>query len=199
MAAGSISSGINVSWMGRNVLSQADPWFSSNFIEGVEIKGDQGGLMLKSLLLFGIASALCASALAQSTFRWEPGNAYAYNSYRYKSIGFQNIVVRVAEALPVRYGVRQFAAFPIIVLNEDKERRVELDSDQISCDCGRRKTLSAVPFRKVILSRREIFAGNPIFPWTSYTGIVLFDGTCGARDTRLVTIRLGDVTFHYLF
>ncbi len=30
-------------------------------------------------------------------------------------------------------------------------------------------------------------------------GIVLFDGICGASDTRLVTIRLGKVTFHYLF
>ncbi len=155
--------------------------------------------MLKSLLLFGIAVALCAAAFAQSTFRWEQGNTYTYTSYRYKSIGFQNIVVQVADAPPVRYGVRQFGAFRIIVLNEDKERRVELDSDRISCDCGRRKRLSAVPFRKVILPSRQMFAGNIIFPWTSYKGIVLFDGTCGARDTRLVTIRLGNVTFHYLF
>lgn len=155
--------------------------------------------MLKSLLLFGFAVAPCAAAVAQSTFRWDLGNTRAYNSYRYKSIGFQNIVVRVADAPPVRYGARQFAAFGIIVLNEDKERRVELDSDWISCDCGRRKRLSAVPFRKVILPGRQMFAGNIIFPWTSYKGIVLFDGTCGARDTRLVTIRLGNVTFHYLF
>jgi len=56
-----------------------------------------------------------------------------------------------------------------------------------------------VPFRKVILPRRQIFAGNIILPWTSYAGIVLFDGTCGATDTRLVTIRLDNVTFHYLF
>ena len=155
--------------------------------------------MLKSLLLFGIAVALCAEAFAQSTFRWERGNTYAYNSYRYKSIGFQNIVVQVADAPPMRYGVREFAAFRIIVLNEDKKRRVELDSDRISCDCGRRKRLSAVPFRKVILTSRQMFAGNIIFPWTSYKGIVLFDGTCGARDTRLVTIRLDKLTFHYLF
>ena len=156
-------------------------------------------MMLKFLLLFGIAVTLCVSVSAQSTFRWEHGNTYAYNSYRYKSIGFQNIVVRVAEAPPVGYGVRQFAAFSIIVLNEDKERRVELYSDRISCDCERRKTLSAVPFRKVILPSRQMFEGNIVLPWTSYKGIVLFDGTCGARDTRLVTIRLGKVTFHYLF
>jgi hypothetical protein len=155
--------------------------------------------MLKSLLLFGIAVALCAAAFAQSTFRWEQPNTYAYNSYRYKSIGFQNIVVRVAEAPPLRYGARQFAAFRLIVLNEDKERRVELDSDRISCNCGRKTTLSAVPFRKVILPRRQIFTGNTIFPWTSYAGMLLFDGTCGARGTRLVTIRLGNVAFHYLF
>jgi hypothetical protein len=155
--------------------------------------------MRKSLLLFVIAVALCAGAFARSTLRWEQGNTYAYNIYSYKSIGFQNIVVRVAEERPVRYGVRQFAAFRMIVLNEDKERRVELDSDRISCDCDQRKTLSAVPFRKVILPRRQIFAGNTFLPWTSYTGTVLFDGTCGARDTRLVTIRLGNVTFHYLF
>jgi hypothetical protein len=103
------------------------------------------------------------------------------------------------DAPPVRYGARQFAAFRIIVLNEDNERRVELDPDRISCDCGRRKRLSAVPFRKLILPSRQIFAGNIIFPRNSYKGIVLFDGTCGARDTRLVTIRLGNVTFHYLF
>jgi hypothetical protein len=155
--------------------------------------------MLKSLLLFGIAVAVCAAAFAQSTFRWEYGNPYAYNSYRYKSIGFQNIVVRVAEAPSLRYGARQFAAFRIIVLNEDKERRLELDSDRTSCNCGRRKTLSAVPFSKIILPARQIFAGNTFFPWTSYAGIVLFDGICGARDTRWVTIRVGNVTFHYLF
>ena len=155
--------------------------------------------MLKSLLLFGIAAPLCAVAFAQLTFRWEQGNTYAYNSYRYKSIGFQNMVVRVADAPPLRYGVREFAAFRVIVLNEDKQRRVELDSDRISCDCGRRRSISAVPFRKVILPSPQIFAGNTIFPWTSYAGIVLFDGTCRARDARLVTIRLGKVTFHYLF
>jgi hypothetical protein len=94
--------------------------------------------MLKSLLLFGVAAALCAAALPPSTFRWEQGNIYAYNSYRYKSIAFENIVVRVADTAPVRYGGRQFAAFRIIVLNEDKARRVELGSDRISCDCGRR-------------------------------------------------------------
>jgi hypothetical protein len=155
--------------------------------------------MLKSLLLFGIVVAAGAAEFAPSTFRWEHGNTCAYNNYRCKSIGFQNIVVRVAEAPPVRYGVRQFAAFRIIVLNEDKKRHVELDSDRISCGCGRRKTLSALPFGKVILPRRQVFAGNTIFPWTSYTRIVLFDGTCGDKDTRLVTIHLGDVTFHYLF
>jgi hypothetical protein len=155
--------------------------------------------MLKSLLLVGAAVALCAAAFAQLTFRWEQGNTYAYNSYRYKSIGFQNIVVQVADAPPLRYGARQFAAFSVIVLNEDKKRRVELDSDRISCDCGRRKRLSAVPFRKVILPSRQIFEGNILLPWTSYMGIVLFDGICGASDTRLVTIRLGKVTFHYLF
>jgi hypothetical protein len=155
--------------------------------------------MLKSLLLFGIAVALCTTAFAQFTFRWQYGNPYAYNSYRYKSIGFQNMVVRVAEAPSVRYGGRQFAAFRIIVLNEDKERRLELDSDRTSCNCGRRKALSAVPFSKIILPGRQIFAGNTFFPWTSYAGTVLFDGICGARDTRLVTIRLGNVTFHYLF
>ena len=155
--------------------------------------------MLKSLFLFGIVVALCAAAFAQSTFRWEHGHTYGSDSYRYKSIGFQNIVVRVADVPPLRYGARQFAAFRIIVLNEDKKRRVELESDRILCSCGRRKTLSAVPFRKVILSNRQTFANNTIFPWTSYAGIVLFDGTCGARDTRLVTIRLGNVTFHYLF
>lgn len=155
--------------------------------------------MRRSLLLFGIAVALCAAAFAQLTVRWEKATTYSYSSYRYKSIGFQNIVVRVAEAPSLRYGVRQFAAFRIVVLNEDKKRRVELDSDRISCDCDRRKTLSAVPFRKVILKSRQIFAGNTILPWTSYAGILLFDGTCGARDARLVTIRLGNVTFHYLF
>jgi hypothetical protein len=56
-----------------------------------------------------------------------------------------------------------------------------------------------VHFRKVILPHRYIFSGNTFLPWTSYTGIVLFDGTCGARDTRLVTIRLGNVSYHYLF
>ncbi len=156
-------------------------------------------LMLKSLSLFGIAVAFCAAAFAQSTFRWEQGNTYTYNSYRYKSIGFQNIVVQVADAPPLRNGVQQFAAFHIIVLNKDKKRRVELNSDRISCDCGRRKRLSAVPFRKVIVPTSQMFAGNIIFPWTSYKGIVLFDGTCGNTDTRLVTIRLGNVTFHYLF
>jgi hypothetical protein len=155
--------------------------------------------MLKSLLLFGIALALCAGAFAESTFRWEQGSTYAYNRYIYKSIGFQNIVVRVADAPPVRYGARQFAAFRLIVLNEDKERRIELDSARMSCDCGRRKTLSAMPFRNVILPGRQIFAGNTIFPWSSYMGIVLFDGICRASDARLVTIRLGKVTFHYLF
>ena len=55
--------------------------------------------MPKSLLLFGIAVALCAAAFAQSTFRWEQGNTYAYTGYRYKSIGFQNIVVQVATHL----------------------------------------------------------------------------------------------------
>jgi hypothetical protein len=54
--------------------------------------------MLKSLLPVGIAVALCAAAFAQSTVRWEHANTFAYNSYRYKSIGFQNTVVRVAEA-----------------------------------------------------------------------------------------------------
>jgi len=155
-------------------------------------------MMLKFLLLFGIAVALCASVSAQSTFRWEHGNTNAYKSYRYKSIGFQNLVVQVADAPPVRYGVRQFAAFRIIVLNEDRVRRVALGSDRISCDCGGRKTLSALPFRKVTLPTWQIFAGNTVFPRNSYKGIVLFDGTCGARDTRLVTIRLGNVTFHYL-
>ena len=154
-------------------------------------------MMLKFLLLFGLAVALCAPASAQATLRWEHGNTYAYKSYRYKSMGFQNLVVQVAEAPPVRYGVRQFAAFRIIVLNEDRVRRVELDSDRISCDCGGRKTLSALPFRKVTLPSRQIFAGNTIFPRNSYKGVVLFDGTCGAKDTRLVTIRLGNVTFHY--
>jgi hypothetical protein len=110
-------------------------------------------LMLKSLLLSVIALALCGAAFAPSTFRREQGNTYAYKSYTYKSIGFQNIVVRVAEAAPVRYGARQYSAFRIIVLNEDKERRVELDSDRISCDCDRKKMLSAVHFRKVILPR----------------------------------------------
>lgn len=155
--------------------------------------------MLKSLLLFGVATGLCAVAFAQVTSRWEQGNIYAHNSYRYKSIGFQNLVVQVADVPPLRYGVREFAAFSIIVLNEDKKRRVELDSDRISCDCGRRRRLSAVPFKKVILASRQLFAGNVTLPWTSYKGIVLFDGNCGARDTRLITIRLGSVTFHYLF
>ena len=82
--------------------------------------------MLKSLLLFGISVALCAAASAQLTFRWEQGNTHAYNSYRYKSIGFQNVVVQVADAPPLRYGVRKFAAFRIIVLNEDTKQRVEL-------------------------------------------------------------------------
>ncbi len=154
--------------------------------------------MFKSLLLFGAAVALCV-ALPPSTFRREQGNTYAYNSYRYKSIAFENVVVRVADTAPLRYGTRQFAAFRIIVLNEDKERRVELGSDRISCDCGRRKKLSAVPFRKIILPPRHIFAGNTFIPWTSYAGIVLFDGTCSASNSRLVTIRFGDVTFHYQF
>ena len=123
---------------------------------------------------------------------------YAYKSYRYKSIGFQNLVVQVADAPPVRYGVRQFAALRIIVLNEDRVRRVELDSDRISCDCGGRKMLSALPFRKVKLPSWQIFAGDTVFPRNSYKGIVLFDGTCGVTDRRLVTIRLGNVTFHYL-
>ena len=155
-------------------------------------------MMLKVLLFFPIAVALCESAPAQSTFRWEHGNTYASKGYRYKSIGFQNLVVQVAYAPPVRYGVREFSAFRVIVLNEDRVRRVELDSDRISCDCGGRKTLSALHFRKVTLPSQQIFAGNTVFPRNSYKGIVLFDGTCGARDTRLVTIRLGDVTFHYL-
>jgi hypothetical protein len=162
-------------------------------------EGDREGLMLKSLLLFSSAVALCGPALAQSTFRWGQGNTYAHNSYRYKSIGFQNTVVQLADAPSVFYGGRLFAAFRLIVLNEDKTRRVELDSDRISCDCGRRKRLSAVPFRKVILPGRQMFAGNIILPWTSYKGTVLFDGTCRDTDTRLVTIRLGSVTFHYLF
>ncbi len=80
--------------------------------------------MLKSLLLFGVATGLCAVAFAQVTSRWEQGNIYAHNSYRYKSIGFQNLVVQVADVPPLRYGVREFAAFSIIVLNEDKKRRV---------------------------------------------------------------------------
>ena len=50
-----------------------------------------------------------------------------------------------------------------------------------------------------ILPSRQILAENTFLPWTSYTGIVLFDGTCGARETRLVTIRFGNVTFHHLF
>ena len=154
--------------------------------------------MLKSLLFFGVAIALCV-ALPPSTFRSERGNTYAYNSYRYKSIGFENVVVRVADTTPVRYGARQFAAFRIIVLNEDKARRVELGSDRISCDCGRKKKLSAVPFRKIILPPRQIFLGSTFYPWTSYTAIVLFDGTCGASNARLITIRFGNVTFHYQF
>ena len=154
--------------------------------------------MLKSLLLFGIAVALCAGVSAQSTFRWEQGNSYAYNGYRYKSIGFQNLVVQVADAPPVRYGMRRVAAFRIMVMNEDKVRRIELVSSRISCNCGGRKTLSALPFRRVTLPSRQIFAGNTVFPRNSYTGIVLFDGICGATDTRLVTIRLGKVAFHYL-
>ena len=153
---------------------------------------------MKFSLLLGTAVMLCASASAQSTFRWARGNPYAYESYRYKSIGFQNLVVQVADAPPLRYGVRQFAACRIIVLNENRVGRIELDSDRISCDCGGRKTLSALPFRKVTLPSRQIFAGNTVFPRNSYKGIVLFDGTCGARDTRLVTIRVGNVTFHYL-
>jgi hypothetical protein len=155
--------------------------------------------MLKSLLLFGIATALSPAAFGQLTFGWEQRNPYAYNSYRYKSIGFQNIVVQVADAPPLNWGVREFSAFRIIVLNEDRKRRVELDSDRISCDCGRRRRLSAVPFGKVILPSRQLFEGRTIFARKSYQGIVLFDGTCGARDTRLVTIRLGNVNFHYLF
>src|ERR1700722_16220573 len=83
-------------------------------------EGDREGLMLKSLLLFGCAVALCGAAFAQSTFRWEQGNTYSHNSYRYKSIGFQNIVVQLANAPSVFYGVRQFAAFRLIVLNQDK-------------------------------------------------------------------------------
>ena len=155
-------------------------------------------MMLKFFLLFGITVALCASASAQSAFRWEHGNTYAYKSYRYKSIGFQNLVVQVADAPPVRYGVRQFAALRIMVLNKDRVRRVELDSGRISCDCGSRKTLSALPFSKVTLPSRQIFGGNTVFPRNSYKGIVLFDGICRVKDTRLVTIRLGNVTFHYL-
>jgi hypothetical protein len=163
------------------------------------VTGDPAkSMMLKVLLLFPIAVALCASASGQSTFRWEHGNTYASKGYRYKSIRFQNLVVQVAGAPPVRYGVREFSAFRVIVLNEDRVRRVELDSDRISCDCGGRKTLSALPFRKVTLPSQQIFAGNTVFPRNSYKGIVLFDGTCGAGDTRLVTIRLGDITFHYL-
>jgi hypothetical protein len=154
--------------------------------------------VLKFFLLFGIAVTLCASAAAQPTFHREPGNTDTYDSYRYKSIGFQNLVVQAADAPPVRYGVRQFAALRIMVLNEDTVRRVEFASDRISCDCGGRRTLSALPFRKVTLPSRQIFAGNTVFPRTSYKGIVLFDGTCRVRDTRLVTIRLGNVTFHYL-
>ena len=154
--------------------------------------------MLKSLLLFGIAVTSCAGASAQSTFGWGQGNSHAYNGYRYKSIGFQNLVVQVADSPPVRYGMRWVTAFRIIVINDDKVRRVELDSGRISCDCGGRKTLSALRFRRVTLPSRQMFAGNTVFPRNSYKGIVLFDGTCGARDTRLVTIRLGKVAFHYL-
>ena len=155
-------------------------------------------LMLKSLLLFGIAVTLCAGASAQSTLGWGEGNSYAYNGYRYKSIGFENLVVQVADLPPMRYGMRWVTAFRIVVKNEDKVRRVELDSGRISCDCGGRKTLLALPFRRITLPSRQIFAGNTVFPRNSYKGIVLFDGTCGARDTRLVTIRLGKVAFHYL-
>ena len=129
-------------------------------------------MVLKFFLLLGIAVTLCASASAQSTFQREHGNTDTYKSYRYKSIGFQNLVVEVADAPPVRYGVRQFAALHIMVLNEDRVRRVELDSDGISCDCGRRKTLSALPFRKITLPSLQIFAGKTVFPRTSYKGIV---------------------------
>lgn len=155
------------------------------------------GMMLKFFLQLGIAVAVFASASAQSTFRSEQ-NTSAYKSSSYKSIGFQNLVVQVADAPPVRYGVRQFASLRIVVLNKDRVNRVELGPDRISCDCGSRKTLSALPFRKVTLPSRQIFGGNTVFPRNSYKGIVLFDGTCGVRDTRLVTIRLGNVTFHYL-
>jgi hypothetical protein len=182
---------------GRWCLRRAGPRLTATSSSS-RINRSGEDMMLKFLLIFGIAVTLCVSVSAQSTFRWEHGNTYVYKSYRYKSIGFQNLVVQVADAPLVRYGVRQFAAFRIVVLNEDRVRRVELDSDRISCDCGGRKTLSALPFRKVTLPSRQIFAGNTVFPRNSYEGIVLFDGTCGARDTRLVTIRLGKVTFHYL-
>ena len=154
--------------------------------------------MLKFLVLFDIVVAPYASASAQSFFQPEQGTTHADNRYRYKLIGFQNLVVQVADAPPVRYGVRQFATLSIIVLNRDKQRRVEIDSNRIFCDCGGRKTLSALPFRKITLPGRQIFAGNSVFLRNSYKGIVLLDGTCGTGDTRLVTIRLGNVAFHYL-
>ena len=155
--------------------------------------------MLKSLFHFGIVVALCAAAFAQSTFRWEHGHTYGSDSYRYKSIGFQNIVVQVADVPPLRYGARQFAAFRIIVLNEDKKRRVELESDRILCSCGRRKSAfsrafqEGHPFEPPNVREQHYFSVDQLrrdraVRWNPWS-----------RDTRLVTIRLGNVTFHYLF
>ena len=137
------------------------------------------------------------TTLASQSY-WTVGEVMGYDPAGTQAGALTIGVVQVADAPPVRYGVRQLAAFRIIVLNEDRMRRVELDSDRISCDCGGRKMLSALPFRKVTLPSWQIFALDTVFPRNSYKGIVLFDGTCGVGDTRLVTIRLGSVTFNYL-
>jgi hypothetical protein len=158
--------------------------------------------MKRALLLFAVAVS-CVPASAQSTFRWEQGNAYSdihtYNGYRYKSIGFQNLVVQVADTSALRYGLRRFGAFLLVVVNEDKERRIELDPDRISCTCGGGKVLSVLPPRKVPVPNRQIFAGNTVFPGDNYRGIVLFDGACRAGEPQVVSIRFPSVMLEYPF
>lgn len=157
---------------------------------------------MRASLLFAVAVS-CWPASAQSTFRWELGNAYSdtymNNGYRYKSIGFQNLVVQVADTSALRYGLRRFGAFLLIVVNEDKERRIELDPDRISCACSGTKVLSVLPLRKVPVPNRQIFAGNTVFPGDSYKGIVLFDGACKTGETQVISIRLPSVTLEYPF
>lgn len=143
-----------------------------------------------------------SAAFGQQAFRWQSGNAYSdtmtVHGYRYKSMGFNNVFVAVAEGKPLHYGFRKFASFLLLVSNEDKEKRLELERANIVCECASGKTLFVADPRKLPFPAKEVFAGETVFPGDDYKGIVLFDGDCGS-SAKTITVRIGATALEYPF